>query len=89
MSRRVSLGAGARESSTPLIVNRVCGSGMQAIALGAGELLVGESDVVVAGGTENMSARPFLDFSARAGTLGLATMCNGCGQAVASLWRAL
>ena len=71
ISRRVSIEAGAAVESTAMTVNRLCGSAMQAIGLAAQELMVGESDLVVAGGTENMSAQPFLDFSARAGvTLG-------------------
>lgn len=78
ISRRVSIEAGAPVESTAMTVNRLCGSSMQAIALGAAELMVGESDIVVAGGVENMSAQPFLDFSARAGfTLGDRTLMDG------------
>ena len=78
ISRRVAIEAGAETSSTAMTVNRLCGSGMQAIALAAMELMVGESDIVVAGGTENMSAQPFLDFNARAGvTLGDRTLVDG------------
>lgn len=78
ISRRVAIEAGAPVESTALTVNRLCGSAMQAIALGAQELMVGESDVVVAGGVENMSAQPFLDFTARAGaTLGDRKLVDG------------
>lgn len=78
ISRRVSIEAGATHESTAMTVNRLCGSAMQAIALGASELMVGESDIVVAGGVENMSAQPFLDFSARSGvTLGDRTLVDG------------
>jgi acetyl-CoA C-acetyltransferase len=78
ISRRVAIEAGAPFESTAMTVNRLCGSAMQAIALGAQELLVGESDIVVAGGVENMSAQPFLDFTARAGvTLGNRTLVDG------------
>lgn len=78
ISRRVSIEAGAPVETTAMTVNRLCGSGMQAIALAAMELMVGESDIVVAGGTENMSAQPFLDFSARAGvTLGDRVLMDG------------
>lgn len=78
LSRRVSIEAGAPVESTAMTVNRLCGSGMQAIALAAMELMVGESDIVVAGGTENMSAQPFLDFSGRAGaTLGDRVLVDG------------
>ena len=78
ISRRVSIEAGAPEESTSMTVNRLCGSAMQAIGLAAQELMVGEADIVVAGGTENMSAQPFMDFSARSGvTLGNRTVVDG------------
>lgn len=83
ISRRVALEAGAPTESTAMTVNRLCGSAMQAIALGAMELMVGESDVVVAGGTENMSAQPFLDFSARKGTsLGDRVLMDGTNSMI-------
>lgn len=83
ISRRVALEAGAPHESTAMTVNRLCGSGMQSIALGAMELMVGESDIVVAGGVENMSAQPFLDFSARSGfTLGDRVLVDGTNSMV-------
>lgn len=78
ISRRVAITAGAAVTSTAMTVNRLCGSGMQAIALAAAELMIGESDIVVAGGAENMSAQPFLDYSARKGyTLGDRVLMDG------------
>ena len=78
ISRRVALEAGGAHTSTALTVNRLCGSGMQAIALGAAELRAGDSDIVVAGGTENMSAQPFLDYSAKQGySLGDRVLMDG------------
>ena len=83
ISRRVSIEAGASVESTAMTVNRLCGSGMQAIGLAAMELMVGESDIVVAGGTENMSAQPFMDYSARAGvTLGNRILLDGTNSMV-------
>lgn len=83
ISRRVALEAGAPVESTAMTVNRLCGSAMQAIGLGAMELMAGESDVVVAGGTENMSAQPFLDFSGRHGvTLGDRTLMDGTNSMI-------
>ena len=83
ISRRVSIEAGAPVESTAMTVNRLCGSAMQAIGLAAMELMVGESDIVVAGGTENMSAQPFMDFSARSGvTLGNRSMLDGTNSMV-------
>ena len=52
VGRRVALTAGARPSSTAMSVNRLCGSGLQAVASAALELRLGESDLVVAGGAE-------------------------------------
>ena len=83
ISRRVALEAGAPVESTAMTVNRLCGSAMQAIGLAAMELMVGESDIVIAGGTENMSAQPFLDFSARAGvTLGDRKLMDGTNSMI-------
>lgn len=83
ISRRVSIEAGAPVESTAMTVNRLCGSAMQAIGLAAQELMVGESDIVVAGGTENMSSQPFMDFSARSGvTLGNRTVMDGTNSMI-------
>lgn len=64
-ARRVALAAGMPVRTPALTVNRLCGSGLQAIWSGAQELLWGGVDVVVAGGDENMSRLPFYDFDAR------------------------
>lgn len=64
-ARRVALAAGLPVRTPALTVNRLCGSGLQAIWSGAQELLWGGADVVVAGGDENMSRMPFYDFDAR------------------------
>jgi acetyl-CoA C-acetyltransferase len=65
VSRRIALEAGAQTSSTAMTVNRLCGSGLQAVASAAHELRSGDSSIVIAGGVENMSRQPFLDFQAR------------------------
>lgn len=64
-ARRVALAAGVPVSTPAFTVNRLCGSGLQAIWSGAQELLWGGVDVVLAGGDENMTRMPFYDFSAR------------------------
>ncbi|WP_439590911.1 thiolase family protein [Microbacterium sp.] len=64
-ARRVALAAGMPTRTPAFTVNRLCGSGLQAIWSGAQELLWGGVDVVVAGGDESMSRTPFLDFNAR------------------------
>ncbi|MGV2984237.1 thiolase family protein [Microbacterium sp. AGC85] len=65
ISRRIALGAGLDNNTPAFTVNRLCGSGLQAIWSGAQELLWGGIDVVVAGGAENMTRMPFYDFNAR------------------------
>jgi acetyl-CoA C-acetyltransferase len=66
-ARRVALAAGLPESTTAFTVNRLCGSGLQAILSGAMQLQTGASDVVAAGGNESMSRLPWLVPDARAG----------------------
>lgn len=65
IARRVALGAGLPVSTPAFTVNRLCGSGLQAIWSGAQQLAWGSAQTIVAGGTESMSRMPFLDFNAR------------------------
>ncbi len=58
-ARQAALGAGLDKSVQCLTVNKVCGSGLKAVMLGAQAIMVGDADVVVAGGMENMSQAPF------------------------------
>ena len=55
-------------SLTLLSVNRLCGSGFQSIVNGVQEILVGDSDIVLTGGTDNMSASPYAVRDIRFGT---------------------
>jgi len=57
-ARHVGLKAGLPIETPALTVNRLCGSGFQAIINGAEQLLLGEADVVLVGGTENMTQAP-------------------------------
>jgi acetyl-CoA C-acetyltransferase len=50
-----------------MTINKVCGSGLKAVALAAQEVMLGESDIVVAGGMESMSNCPYLLPGARSG----------------------
>lgn len=59
MARHIGLKAGAPIETPGLTVNRLCGSGFQAIVSGAHEILTGDADIVLTGGTENMSQAPF------------------------------
>lgn len=77
-ARRVALAAGLPTRVPAFTVNRLCGSGLQAIWSGAQELLWGGVDVIVAGGDESMSRTPFLDFAARGNRrLGDRTLLDG------------
>lgn len=66
-ARRASLAAGLPVQVPAYNVNRLCGSGLQAVWSGAGEILLGNGSIVVAGGNENMTMQPFLDYGARDG----------------------
>ncbi|GAA3776773.1 acetyl-CoA C-acetyltransferase [Microbacterium kribbense] len=68
-ARRAALEAGIPAASTAYNVNRLCGSGLQAIWAGVNSIRLGQAKVVVAGGNENMSLQPFLDYQARDGSL--------------------
>ncbi|WP_250470160.1 MULTISPECIES: thiolase family protein [unclassified Caballeronia] len=58
--RQAAIGAGVPVSVPALTVNRVCGSGAQAVLTAAAEILAGDYDVAVAGGMENMDRAPYL-----------------------------
>lgn len=59
IARLCALNAGLPKSSTALAVNRLCGSGLQAINTAALTIKTGEADIVVAAGTENMDLIPY------------------------------
>jgi len=66
-ARQASIGAGIPASVGAVTVNKVCGSGLKAVVLGANAIATGEHDVVVAGGMESMSNAPYLLPKAREG----------------------
>ncbi|OWF51916.1 3-ketoacyl-CoA thiolase, mitochondrial-like [Mizuhopecten yessoensis] len=68
LARHVGLRSGVPEAAPSLCVNRLCGSGFQAIINGAQEIMLGESEIVLAGGTESMSQAPFAVRDIRFGT---------------------
>ena len=59
VARQVAIKAGIPYSVPAYTVGMVCGSGMKSVIEGARSILAGDSDVVVCGGTENMSAAPY------------------------------
>ncbi|HTT11360.1 MAG TPA: acetyl-CoA C-acyltransferase [Burkholderiaceae bacterium] len=66
-ARQASIGAGLPVEVPALTVNRVCGSGAQAIASAAAEIFAGYASAAVAGGMENMDQAPYLLGSGRWG----------------------
>lgn len=67
VARQVSVAAGIPIEVPSFTVNKVCGSGLKTVALAAQAILAGESDIIVAGGTENMSRAPYILNDARWG----------------------
>ncbi|MDR0880142.1 MAG: acetyl-CoA C-acetyltransferase [Clostridioides sp.] len=68
VARQVSVKAGIPVEVPSYTVNKVCGSGLKTVQLAAQSIACGENDIVVAGGTENMSRAPYLMNSARYGS---------------------
>ncbi len=66
-SRQVALNAGLNIQTPAFTINRVCGSGLQSVALAAQAIKAGDAELVLAGGIENMSAAPFYLQKARYG----------------------
>ncbi|MBR6951031.1 MAG: acetyl-CoA C-acetyltransferase [Oscillospiraceae bacterium] len=67
VARQVSIGAGVPIEVPAYTVGMVCGSGMKAVIEGARAILSGDAEVILAGGTENMSAAPYAIPAARWG----------------------
>ena len=66
-ARQAALGAGLPKSVGCVTVNKVCGSGMKTVMMGADLLTAGSADIIVAGGMESMTNAPYLLPNARAG----------------------
>ncbi|HPF86864.1 MAG TPA: acetyl-CoA C-acetyltransferase [Candidatus Limiplasma sp.] len=67
VARQAAVHAGIPVETPAMTLNQVCGSGLQAVLLAADRIRAGEANIIVAGGTENMSAAPFALKSARYG----------------------
>jgi acetyl-CoA C-acetyltransferase len=77
VARQIAIKAGLPNEKTAFSVNMVCGSGLKAVTLAAQAIKCHDADVVVAGGTENMTAAPYLLNKARSGyRLGNAEMVD-------------
>ncbi len=81
LSRVVALNAGLPQSSAAFNVNRLCGSGMQAIVSASQSILLGDTDMAIGGGAENMSRAGYLSqtqrFGARMGDTNMIDMMVG------------
>jgi acetyl-CoA C-acetyltransferase len=66
-ARQAALAGGLPDRVPATTVNKMCGSGLKAVMLGAQAIQTGDAEIVVAGGMENMSAAPFLAERARSG----------------------
>ena len=67
VARQASIYAGIPEETNAFTVNKICASGMKAIALAAQAIQAGNAEIIVAGGMENMSNAPFILPNARWG----------------------
>jgi acetyl-CoA C-acetyltransferase len=67
VGRQVAIKAGIPVEKPAYAVNKLCGSGMKAVVLGAQAIMLGDAEVVLAGGVENMSQAPYLVPSGRYG----------------------
>lgn len=66
-ARQAAIRGGVSPRSAAMTINKVCGSGLKAVALAAQSVMLGEGDIVVAGGMESMSNCPYLLPGARSG----------------------
>lgn len=67
VARQAAMGAGIPQEVPATTINNVCGSGLKAVTLAAALIQNGDADILIAGGTENMSAAPYLLNKAREG----------------------
>jgi acetyl-CoA C-acetyltransferase len=67
VARQVAIQSDLPVDVPAMTINHVCGSGLRAVMLAAQAIMAGDADVVIAGGTENMSAAPYLLPKARGG----------------------
>jgi acetyl-CoA C-acetyltransferase len=81
LARVAAMNGGVTQDTPALTVNRLCGSGLQAVISAAQTILLGDADIVIAGGAENMSRAPYAvpqaRFGARMGDTQLVDMLVG------------
>ncbi|MFC7371163.1 acetyl-CoA C-acetyltransferase [Fictibacillus iocasae] len=67
LARHIALRSGVPQEVPAMIVNRLCGSGLQAAVTSASTIMTGDADITLCGGSENMSMSPHASFSHRFG----------------------
>jgi len=67
LSRVAAINGGCAEATPAMNVNRLCGSGLQAIVCAAQSILLGDTDIAIGGGAENMSRAPYASLNMRWG----------------------
>ncbi len=67
LSRVAAINGGCAEGTPAFNVNRLCGSGLQAIISASQSILLGDTDIAIGGGAENMSRAPYVSLSTRFG----------------------
>lgn len=67
IARQVSILAGVPETSPAMTINKLCGSGLRSVSMAAQFIMLGDADVVLAGGTESMTNAPYILPNARYG----------------------
>ncbi|GAB3652603.1 beta-ketothiolase BktB [Ramlibacter alkalitolerans] len=67
LSRVAAINGGCAEGTPAMNVNRLCGSGLQAIVSAAQSILLGDTDIAIGGGAESMTRAPYADLTARWG----------------------
>ncbi len=67
VARQIAIGAGIPNDKTAMTINMVCGSGLRTVAMAAQAIKAGDAEIVIAGGTENMSMSPYILPKAREG----------------------
>lgn len=67
VARQVAIKAGVPDTSPAMTINKLCGSGLRAVSMAAQFIMLGDADVILAGGTESMTNAPYLLDKARNG----------------------
>ncbi len=67
VARQIAIHAGCPQTTPAYAINKLCGSGLKSVTLAAQSIMLGEAEVIAAGGTENMSMTPYAMPKARYG----------------------